>query len=73
VELRGLIALHEAETKSRIATKMLENFDSEVENFSVVMPTDYASVQDILADAELTGMDPDGNDVWQKILEVTNG
>jgi glutamate synthase (NADPH/NADH) large chain len=37
------------------------------------MPTDYASVREILADAEETGMDPDGKEVWEKILEATNG
>jgi glutamate synthase (NADPH/NADH) large chain len=73
VELRELIALHQTETKSRIAGWILENFGSELENFSVVMPTDYASVREILADAEETGMDPDGKEVWEKILEATNG
>jgi glutamate synthase (NADPH/NADH) large chain len=72
-ELKELIALHEAETGSRIAAKILENFESELANFSVVMPTDYASVLEILADAEQTGMDPDGAEVWEKILEATNG
>jgi glutamate synthase (NADPH/NADH) large chain len=73
LELRELIELHQAETQSRIAGWILENFDSELENFSVVMPTDYASVREILVDAEQTGMDPDGSEVWGKILEATNG
>ena len=72
-ELRELIDLHHTETKSRFAGWILENFDSELENFIVVMPTDYASVREILADAEQTGMDPDGSEVWGKILEATNG
>ena len=73
LELRELIELHQAMTQSRIAGWILENFESELENFSVVMPTDYASVREILADAEQTGMDPDGSEVWGKILEATNG
>jgi len=73
LELRELIELHQAETQSRIAGWILENFESELENFSVVMPTDYASVREILADAEVTGMDPDGSEVWGKILEATSG
>jgi glutamate synthase (NADPH/NADH) large chain len=72
-ELKNLIALHQSETNSRIAGLILENFDSELANFSVVMPTDYASVREILADAESTGVDPDGAEVWGKILEATNG
>ena len=73
LELRELIELHQTETKSRIGEWILENFDSELENFSVVMPTDYASVREILEDAEQAGMDPDSSEVWGKILEATNG
>jgi glutamate synthase (NADPH/NADH) large chain len=72
-ELKELIALHKSETNSRIAGLILENFESELANFSVVMPTDYASVREILADAESTGIDPDGAEVWEQILEATNG
>jgi glutamate synthase (NADPH/NADH) large chain len=72
-ELKGLIALHQTETNSRIAGLILENFESELENFTVVMPTDYASVREILADAEVSGVDLDGAEVWGRILEATNG
>jgi glutamate synthase (NADPH/NADH) large chain len=72
-ELRELIGLHESETGSRIARLILENFESELANFTVVMPTDFASVREILADAESAGIDPDGAEVWGKILEATNG
>ena len=72
-ELKDLIALHKSETNSRIAGLILENFESELANFSVVMPTDYASVREILADAVSTGIDPDGAEVWEQILEATNG
>lgn len=72
-ELRELIELHWTETQSRIAGLILEDFDAELENFTVVMPTDYASVQEILAGAEEAGIDPDGLEVWEKILEATNG
>jgi glutamate synthase (NADPH/NADH) large chain len=72
-ELRVLIALHQTETNSRIASWILERFDAELENFTVVMPTDYASVREILANAARAGMDPDGQEVWERILEATNG
>jgi glutamate synthase (NADPH/NADH) large chain len=72
-ELRELIGLHESETGSRIARLILENFESEITNFTVVMPTDYASVREILTDAASTGIDPEGAEVWGKILEATNG
>jgi glutamate synthase (NADPH/NADH) large chain len=72
-ELRDLIALHQSETNSRVAGLILENFESEIANFTVVMPTDYASVREILADAEVSGINPDGAEVWERILEATNG
>jgi glutamate synthase (NADPH/NADH) large chain len=72
-ELKDLIALHQSETNSRVAGLILENFESEIANFTVVMPTDYASVREILAGAEVSGIDPDGVEVWGKILEATNG
>jgi glutamate synthase (NADPH/NADH) large chain len=72
-ELKDLISLHASETDSRIAALILENFDSELENFTVVMPTDYANVREILADAKISGLDQDGPEVWEKILEATNG
>jgi glutamate synthase (NADPH/NADH) large chain len=72
-ELRGLVSRHLEETGSRIARQLLDDFDAELENFVVVMPTDYASVTQILEDATATGLDPDGAEVWGRILEATNG
>jgi len=68
-----LIARHADETGSRLATRLLENFESELANFKIVMPTDYASVREIIALAKDSGVDPDGSDVWGKILEATSG
>jgi glutamate synthase (NADPH/NADH) large chain len=72
-ELRELIVQHETETGSHIARTLLQDFEAEVENFSVVMPTDYASVLQILEDAASNGDDPEGQEVWDRILEATNG
>ena len=72
-ELRELIIQHETETGSNIARTLLQDFEAEVHNFSVVMPTDYASVMQILEEAATTGEDPEGPEVWDKILEATNG
>jgi len=72
-ELRNLISTHKAETGSLIASRLLDDFVSELDNFSVVMPTDYASVVQILEDAATNGQDPEGEEVWGKILEATNG
>jgi glutamate synthase (NADPH/NADH) large chain len=52
---------------------MLASFESVVLDFTVVMPTDYASVIAIRQDAEQEGLDPDGSVVWNRILEATSG
>jgi glutamate synthase (NADPH/NADH) large chain len=72
-ELRQLIATHQLETGSLLATRLLENFADEVVNFSVVMPTDFASVREIRSSAAGKGLDPDGDIVWKQILEATSG
>ena len=38
-----------------------------------VMPRDYARVLKIQQDAIISGYEPDGDEVWTQILEVTNG
>jgi glutamate synthase (NADPH/NADH) large chain len=52
---------------------LLEDFAQEASNFTVVMPTDFASVSAIRDSAASKGLDPDGDVVWKQILEATNG
>jgi glutamate synthase (NADPH/NADH) large chain len=72
-EIRILLELHHQETNSRLAERMLANFEAVVLDFTVVMPTDFASVIAIRQDAEQEGLDPDGSVVWDRILEATSG
>ena len=72
-EVRALLELHSKETGSRLAERLLASFESEIQNFTVVMPTDYASVVQIREDAHQEGLDPDGTVVWDRILEATSG
>jgi glutamate synthase (NADPH/NADH) large chain len=72
-ELKQLITTHELETRSLLAKRLLENFEDEKQNFSVVMPTDFASVREIRSSAAEKGLDPDGDMVWKQILEATSG
>jgi glutamate synthase (NADPH/NADH) large chain len=71
--LKELLVEHVDETGSTLAGTILENFDSELTNFTKVLPRDFDSVQQILIRAKKDGTDPDGDVVWQEILEVTNG
>ena len=72
-ELLALLNTHVDQTGSLLASRLLTDFESERNNFTVVMPTDYASVSQIRESAQSQGIDPDGDAVWQEILEATIG
>jgi glutamate synthase (NADPH/NADH) large chain len=71
--LRELLEAHVAETDSNLAKQLLANFDSEVANFTRVLPRDFANVVAIRERALTNGVDPDSDEIWKQILEVTNG
>ena len=73
VKLRNLLEQHVSETDSALAKSILQNFESELENFTCVLPRDYANVLKIRAKATADGVDPDSDLIWKQILEVTNG
>jgi glutamate synthase (NADPH/NADH) large chain len=72
-KLKALIEEHKSETGSLLATRILDDWSNSVKDFTLIMPRDYSSVLKIRAEAENTGVDPDGDATWAKILEVTNG
>ncbi|WP_295829869.1 glutamate synthase large subunit [uncultured Microbacterium sp.] len=71
--LRDLLAKHVAETDSTLARRLLDDFETEVDNFVRVLPRDYAAVLQTRQEAVTEGLDPDGDVVWKRILEVTGG
>ena len=71
--LRDLLAQHVAETDSKLAAALLDDFDNEISNFVRVLPRDYAAVLQTRQEAAEQGLDPDGDVVWTRILEVTGG
>ncbi|WP_029149914.1 glutamate synthase large subunit [Microbacterium indicum] len=71
--LRDLLEQHVAETGSELAAGLLANFAEESKNFVRVLPRDYAAVMKTRQDAADEGLDPDGDVVWNRILEVTRG
>ena len=73
LEILSLLGEHVAATGSLLARTMVTDFDNVISEFSAVTPRDYASVQKIRARSILDGVDPDSPEVWEKILEVTNG
>jgi glutamate synthase (NADPH/NADH) large chain len=71
--LRDLLQRHVETTGSALAERMLAGFDTVVDEFVKVLPRNYAAVLATRADAETEGLDPDGDVVWKRILEVTGG
>ncbi|MFE6994736.1 glutamate synthase large subunit [Microbacterium sp. NPDC057659] len=71
--LRGLLVQHVERTASPIAQRILDGFDAAADDFIKVLPRDFAAVQNVRQEAEQSGIDPDGDVVWHRILEVTGG
>ncbi|AXH35972.1 glutamate synthase large subunit [Humibacter sp. BT305] len=71
--VRDLLERHVAETESALAARMLADFDATVQRFIKVLPRDYAAVLATRQTAVEEGLDPDGEIVWGRILEVTGG
>ena len=71
--LKALLELQAAEAHSALAKRLLADFENEVSNFTRVLPRDYANVLSIRERAVTNGIDPDSEQIWAEILEVTNG
>jgi glutamate synthase (NADPH/NADH) large chain len=72
-ELRGILEQHFELTDSPLAKIILDDFATYAKEFVRVMPRDYARIVEIQQEAEATGVDLEGEEVWTQILEVTNG
>jgi glutamate synthase (NADPH/NADH) large chain len=68
-----LLEQHLAQTDSVLAARLLADRDTTMKNFVKVLPRDYAAVLATRQSAVAEGLDPDGDVVWNRILEVTNG
>jgi glutamate synthase (NADPH/NADH) large chain len=71
--LTDLLQKHVAETDSALASAMLADLDATMAAFVKVLPRDYAAVLKTRQAAVDEGLDPDGDVVWTRIMEVTGG
>ena len=71
--LTDLLRRHSAETDSVVAAHMLDDLDATIARFVKVLPRDYAAVLATRQSAITEGLDPDGDIVWSRIMEVTGG
>jgi glutamate synthase (NADPH/NADH) large chain len=68
-----LLRQHASLTGSPLAMRLLENVDETLASISKVTPRDFQAVLRTRAQATQEGLDPDGGEVWSRILEVTGG
>ncbi len=69
----ALLKKQAEETGSQLAAQLLEDLEDTLTRITKVLPRDYAAVLQARANAETEGLDPDGDVVWTRILEVTGG
>jgi glutamate synthase (NADPH/NADH) large chain len=71
--VRTLLETHVTETGSRYASELLENWAATRERITAITPRDFRKVTIIRNAAVDSGRDPDGEEVWSRIMEVTGG
>ncbi|MBT5576678.1 MAG: glutamate synthase subunit alpha, partial [Microbacteriaceae bacterium] len=71
--LLDLLRSHHRLTGSPVAERLLSEPGEAVSSFVKVTPRDYQAVLMTRARAEEEGLDPNGDVVWSRILEVTGG
>ncbi|MFO7690346.1 MAG: hypothetical protein R6W83_07290, partial [Cryobacterium sp.] len=71
--LADLLQRHVTETESALAARFLATLDDTLNSFVKVLPRDFAAVLATRQTAVDEGLDPDGDVVWNRIMEVTNG
>lgn len=71
--VRDLLERHQSHTGSAVAAHLLEDWESARQRFSLVLPRDYQRVLDVRAAAEAEGLDLEGAEVWDRIMEASRG
>ncbi|MCB1274580.1 MAG: glutamate synthase subunit alpha, partial [Leucobacter sp.] len=73
----ALLTRHVEQTGSQVARDLLQQLEADAESvwsrFTRLIPRDYARVLEIRERAAETGDDPNGERVWEEILEATHG
>ncbi|WP_409485660.1 glutamate synthase large subunit [Arsenicicoccus dermatophilus] len=71
--VEGLLRDHLRWTGSDAARELLADLDAAYPRFTLVLPRDYQRVLDVRARAETDGLDLDGTEVWERIMEASRG
>ena len=68
-----LLADHRRWTESAVAGRLLADWDNVKSRFTLVLPRDYQRVLDVRTTAESEGLDLNGPEVWERIMEASRG
>ncbi|MBM6399475.1 glutamate synthase large subunit [Phycicoccus sonneratiae] len=71
--VHDLLERHHRWTDSSVAARLLADWGSARSAFTLVLPRQYQRVLDVRAKAETEGLDPDGAQVWERIMEASRG
>ena len=68
-----LLTKHRQWTESAVAGRLLADWDNVKSRFTLVLPRDYQRVLDVRATAQAEGLDLNGPQVWERIMEASRG
>ncbi|MDQ2755883.1 MAG: glutamate synthase large subunit [Actinomycetota bacterium] len=71
--LEELLRQHQRWTDSSVADRLLLDWETSRARFTLVLPRDYQRVLDVRAQAEAEGLDLEGTQVWDRIMEASRG
>ncbi len=71
--VRRLLEQHLSWTGSTVAAGLLADWEAACGRFRLVLPRDYQRVLDVRERAAEEGLDPDGTEVWNRIMEASRG
>ncbi len=73
VVVRALLDRHVELTGSTVARGLLDHWVAARTRITLVLPRDYQRVLDVRAAAEVEGLDLNGTEVWERIMEASRG
>ena len=68
-----LLTRHRQWTESAVAGRLLADWDNVKSRFTLVLPRDYQRVLDVRSTAQAEGLDLNGPQVWERIMEASRG
>jgi len=73
VLVESLVRRHLEETDSPLARELLDDWGAARGRFTKILPTEFARMREVLAQAEADGVDLTAPGEWDKVLEVARG